>query len=320
METPRHRKPHGFTLVELLVVVAIIGILASMLMPVLARAREAARRAVCANNLRQVGMALLMYADEAAGPYPTLQQVGQPQCLEGPLPPLAFRGLAMYPEYVTDARILMCPSDLTAREEYKRGRWWASDMIDSVGTRPSIVPCLIDDLSYHYIPWVLRDEWLMDEATLGFNRDFFVGFVRALCATGKSGPHTPSWKFKDEMDNCQTVFPLQHGVSRFLITDINNPGQSSASDAEIPMMFDRISTNAIDFNHVPGGSNVLYMDGHVDFVKYPKNNPYPTSRAWAVGITNLASTVLADTDVENVTTEMLLDGCTDTCQACASNN
>src|SRR6266581_4094261 len=81
MEHPmRRNKPcrTGFTLIELLVVIAIIAILAAILFPVFAQAREKARQASCQSNLKQLGLATLMYIQDYDSTYPIAQYAAPP--------------------------------------------------------------------------------------------------------------------------------------------------------------------------------------------------------------------------------------------------
>src|SRR5437667_3800137 len=78
----RHPARAGFTLIELLVVIAIIALLAGILFPVFAQAREKARAAVCLSNMKQMGLAFTMYAQDYDGvAVPTAIAHGGPSML-----------------------------------------------------------------------------------------------------------------------------------------------------------------------------------------------------------------------------------------------
>jgi prepilin-type processing-associated H-X9-DG protein len=70
-----------------------------------------------------------------------------------------------------------------------------------------------------------------------------------------------------------TAYRLREGIERFFITDINNPAASATAQSGVWVMWDILSTDPSKFSHIPGGSNVLFMDGHVEFIKFPGEMP-----------------------------------------------
>jgi prepilin-type processing-associated H-X9-DG protein len=183
--------------------------------------------------------------------------------------------LAIYPEYWTDINLARCPSDPEI------GQMFDGDHPDDYVYNGEVQIDKLRGFSFEYIGFAVRgfgegcvtligtlDAAMNDMDFIGiykdgFDRDFepFPPIIGAC----RSGDPDGTWP------DPTTIYRLREGIERFYITDINNPAGSAIAQSEVVVMWDVIAQKWQPFNHIPGGGNILYMDGHVEFVKYPSD-------------------------------------------------
>ena len=343
---------NGRELAVIVAMIAVIGLifLAALLGPRWGQTGHVrTRMSRCASNFKQMGLSLKMYANESRGekyPRPGYYYDVEVDCTR-PIPgkedpnvyfpptyprlgnsPVArfaymFSMDDMYPEYLPDLNVLVCPDDagmtvddlvnpasqtIDANEKCAGGNrgWTLTDesyvylghtFDKAKDSDPAIALGVLTAANLA----CARTKALAPTERVGAQFAAWLAYVRTGIASDPAGFAAAvdrDWEFDNDAKtggidfnaesntelvgngHSNTLYRLREGVERFLMTDATGP----PDDLVIPQIVVMWEQTALatplksGFNHSPAGSNVLYVDGHVEFIKYPTPDKPPLNR------------------------------------------
>lgn len=247
----------GFTLIELLVVIAIIAILAAILFPVFARARDAARKTTCLNNLKQIGTAILMYAqdyDECLVP----SAVGTCTAAD------SFSWGDLIQPYAKNTGLLWCPSN-SAKVRINSGRI----VRDRGGTgTPAQDDCTGGGIN-----------------TTQFNYSYGVnGFSSSGLSAADSGPWATVGQSLAVIKAPANVAGIAEGrgASPWALGGGNGAYDYPSVDGQVDVRRHSASNAALQTN---AGVTIMYMDGHAKFTNLAQSIRVP-GNIWTMSETD----------------------------------
>ena len=228
---PASRK--GFTLIELLVVIAIIAILAAILFPIFASAKATSRRTACSNNMRQITMAALSYADDWAGRLPGLNAFGDLQdgrfSIASASRASTSVGRGVLWPYTRTKEIAICPEDLQHRK--------AADMSKVQGLG-------------------------------GFNYTYTVNTYMTLCGVNRKLADIAGPLLSKSRGASKTILLVDENTDPKKGLTTVNDANFAAGDSTCDRHPGKITYNSKHYSNgvVQGCACVAYLDGHVGLV------------------------------------------------------